>query len=264
MGPAEGPESVRLLNPLSTEDSHLRETLLPGLARAVQTNWSRQTRDLRLFEIGTGFRFAGPGQRPEETMRVAGVLSGARIPAHWTDGGKPADCDLWDLAAVFQVATALANPAARVQVDSSGWVARTPEGGLAGRAARLDMGSPAWAAPVFGFELVIAADPRLPVRYLPLPTTPSAWRDVTLVLGPGVTAGSVEAVMRATAGRLLETVGVISEFRAEQLGADQRAVQFRLTFRAADRTVRDAEVDAAVARVLKTLEQQLDARLRTS
>jgi phenylalanyl-tRNA synthetase beta chain len=264
MGPAEGPESVRLLNPLSVEDSHLRETLLPGLSRAVETNWSRQTRDIRLFEIGTGFRMAGAGQRPEETMRVAGVLTGARTPAHWTDGGRSAEFDLWDLAAVFRIAAALANPAAQVQVDTSGWVARTPEGRLIGRAARLDLGPPAWAAPVFGFELVIAADPRPPVRYVPLPTTQSAWRDVTLVLGPGVTAANIEAVMRTTAGRLLETVGVVSEFRSEQLGSDQRAVQFRLIFRAADRTVRDEEVDAAVTRVLKTLEQQLDTKLRTS
>jgi phenylalanyl-tRNA synthetase beta chain len=87
---------------------------------------------------------------------------------------------------------------------------------------------------------------------------------VTLVLGPGITVQQAETVMRATAGRLLETVGVFSEFRSEQLGADHRAVQFRLIFRAADRTVRDEEVDAAVTRVLKALEQQLDARLRTS
>lgn len=264
MGPPEGPGSVRLLNPLSTEDSHLRETLLPGLLRAVETNWSRQTRDIRLFEIGTGFRMQGAGQRPDETMRVAGVLSGARAPAHWTDGGKPADYDLWDLAGIFGVAAALANPVAQVQVDTSGWVARTPEGVLAGRAARLDLGSPAWAAPVFGFELLISAEPRSPVRYVPLPTTPSAWRDVTLVLGPGVAARQVEAVMRASAGRLLETVGLVSEFRSEQLGAEHRAVQFRLIFRAPDRTVRDEEVDAAVTRVLKALEQQLDTRLRTT
>jgi len=264
MGPGEGPESVRLLNPLSTEDSHIRETLLPGLSRAVETNWSRQTRDIRLFEIGTGFRMVGPGQRPEETMRVAAVLTGARTPAHWTDAGRSADLDLWDLAALFRIAAALANPAAQVQVDPSGWVARTPEGRLVGRAARLDLGPPAWAAPVFGFELVIAADPRPPVRYVPLPATQSAWRDVTLVLGPGVTAQKTEAVMRATAGRLLETVGVVSEFRSEQLGGEHRAVQFRLIFRAVDRTVRDEEVDAAVSRVLKALEQQLDAKLRTT
>ncbi len=123
---------------------------------------------------------------------------------------------------------------------------------------------PAWAAPVFGFEIEIAPDPRPPVRYRPVPTTPSAWRDVTLVLGPGVTAARVEAAMRGAAGTLLEQVTVISEFRSEQLGSEHRAVQFRLVFRAADRTVRDEEVDGVMTRVLKAVEQQLDAKLRTS
>lgn len=264
MGPPEGPESVRLINPLSAEDSHLRQTLLPGLARAVETNWSRQNRDIRLFEVGVGFKMAGVGQRPDETMRVAGVLTGARSPAHWTDGGKAAEFDLWDLEAMFQAAVALANPAAQVQLDTGGWVARTADGRLAGRAVQVDLVPPAWAAPVFGFEIEIAADARQPVRYAPLPTTPSAWRDVTLVLGSGVSAARVEGVMRTTAGRLLEAVSVISEFRSAQMGENLRAVQYRMVFRAADRTVRDEEVDSAVTRVLKALEQQLDAKLRTS
>jgi phenylalanyl-tRNA synthetase beta chain len=126
------------------------------------------------------------------------------------------------------------------------------------------LGTPAWAAPVFGFEIEIAAEPRQPPRYSPLPTTPSAWRDVTLVLGSGVTAARVEAVMRSAAGQLLETVAVMSEFRSDQLGAENRAVQFLLVFRAPDRTVRDEEVDTAVSRVLKSLEQQLDAKLRAT
>ncbi len=56
----------------------------------------------------------------------------------------------------------------------------------------------------------------------------------------------------------------ISEFRSDQLGAEHRAVQFRLVFRAADRTVRDDEVDPVMTRVLKAVERQLDAKLRTS
>ncbi len=266
MGPAEGPRSVRIVNPLSAEDAYLRETLLPGLARAVEGNWSHLTRDIRLFEIGTGFRSAGEGQRPEETIRVAGVLTGGRTPAHWTGGGKGTDYDLWDLEAVFRAAAALANPGAKVQVDSGGWVARTEDGRLVGHAAQVAQVPPAWAAPVYGFELEIAPDPRPAARYQPVPTTPPAWRDVTLVLGPGVTAARVEAAMQgaAAAGKLLERVTVISEFRSEQLGADHRAVQFRLVFRAPDRTVRDDEVDPLMTRILKAVESQLDAKLRTS
>jgi phenylalanyl-tRNA synthetase beta chain len=84
------------------------------------------------------------------------------------------------------------------------------------------------------------------------------------VLGGGTTAAAVIRVLRQSGGPLLESVDVASEFRAEALGPDKRAVQFRLTFRAPDRTIRDEEVDAAVGRALKALEHQLDARLRTS
>jgi phenylalanyl-tRNA synthetase beta chain len=116
---------------------------------------------------------------------------------------------------------------------------------------------------VYGLEIEISDESRLPTRYAPLPTTPSSWRDVNLLLAPATTAGDVVRVMRAS-GKLLEGVEVISEFRSEQLGDDRRAVQFRLVFRAPDRTVRDEEVDGALGRILKAVEKELDARLRTS
>jgi phenylalanyl-tRNA synthetase beta chain len=220
-------------------------------------------REVRLFEIGTGFLTADGGGRPIETSRVAAVLSGGRMAAHWAEGGRAPDVDLWDLKSLFEVAVALANPSATVQVDAGGWVAKGSDGTTVGHAGRLDLDPPAWAAPVFGLEVVISDAPRLPVRYAPLPTTPSSWRDINLLLTPATTAADAIRVMRAS-GKLLEAIEVVSEFRSEQLGEDRRAVQFRLDFRAPDRTIRDEDVDAALSRILKALERELDARLRTS
>lgn len=264
LGPDEGEGSVRLLNPLSSEEAWLRQNLLPGLIRAVQINWSHQVRDVRLFEIGTVFRQGRDRARPEESIRVAAVLTGARVPAHWTDGGKAPELDVWDLKSLFEAAVTLANPGATVQVHSNGWIAATPDGRQVGRAERLAVTPPAWAAPVFGLELDLNGEPRQATRYRPLPTTPAAWRDLTLLLKAGTAATDAIGVMRGSCGKLLESVDVVSEFRAPDLGEDRRAVQFRLTFRSADRTVRDEEVDALLGRLLKTLEHELDARLRTS
>jgi phenylalanyl-tRNA synthetase beta chain len=264
LGPSEGEASVGLLNPLSAEDAYLRQSLLPGLGRAVATNWSRQVRDVRLFEIGTAFRQGGAGGRPIESIRVAGILTGARTPSHWTEGGRSADTDWWDLKSLFEEAVALANPAATVQVHTSGWVAALPDGRAVGHAERLAMSPPAWAAPVLGFELELSDQPRPALRCVSLPTTPSSWRDLNLVLKPGVGAADGIRVMRQSGGALLERVEVVSEFRAPELGEALRAVQFRLTFRAPDRTVRDEEIDALVGRLLKALEKELDARIRTS
>ncbi len=262
-GPAEGDRAVRLLNPLSAEDAYLRQTLLPLLVRAAETNWSHQVRDIRLFEIGTGFLMSPTELRPEETLWVAGIISGARGPSHWA-GDPPGDFALWDIAAIFQAAAGLAYPGAQVQVDTQGWVARTPDGRTVGHARRLQVSPPAWAAPIFGFELELAREAAAPVRYRPLPVTPAAWRDLNLVLGPGVSAAAVESAVSVAGGALLESVTVQSEFRSPQLGPDHRAVQFRLTFRAPDRTVRDEEVDASLKRILTTLERNLDAKLRTA
>lgn len=263
LGPTEGEGSVKLLNPLSAEDAWLRQTLLPGLSRAAETNWSRQVRDIRLFEVGTGFHGSAAGGRPEETSRVAAVISGGRGAGHWTEGGKVSDVDLWDLKSLFEAVVALANPSATVQVDAGGWIAKNREGGIVGQARTLALDPPAWAAPVLGLEVIISEAPRSPVRYSPLPTTPSSWRDINLLLKPATSAADAMRVMRGS-GKLLEAVEVVSEFRSEQLGESRRAVQFRLVFRAADRTIRDEDVDAALSRILKALERELDARLRTS
>ncbi|MBK8006309.1 MAG: phenylalanine--tRNA ligase subunit beta [Gemmatimonadetes bacterium] len=264
LGPAEGEDAVKLLNPLSAEEAYLRQSVLAGLVRAVEVNWSRQVRDVRLFEVGTVFRNAAEGGRPGEASHLAAVLTGARAPAHWTTGGKGDDFDMWDLESLFRAAVALANPSAKVQVDAAGWLALSPEGRKVGHARRLELALPAWAAPVFGLELEVAGAVPSPVRYQPLPSTPAAWRDVNLLLGPATTAEAVITAMRAAGGELLEGVGVQSEFRSEALGAERRAVQFRLTFRAPDRTVRDEEVDDLMGRILGAVEQSLDAKLRTS
>jgi phenylalanyl-tRNA synthetase beta chain len=192
------------------------------------------------------------------------VVTGARAPAHWTDGGRAPELDLWDLKSLFEAAVALANPGASVQVHSTGWIATMPDGRQVGHAGRLAVTPPAWAAPVFALELDLSAEPRSAPRFSPLPATPAAWRDVTLVLQVGTSVAEASRVMVRSGGHLLESVDVVSEFRAPELGEGRRAVQFRLTFRAADRTVRDEEVDALIGRLLKTLENELDARLRTS
>src|SRR6266567_3975567 len=86
LGPADGPDAVAVLNPLSAEEAHLRSRLLPGLIRRVEHNWANRSRDVRLFEVGTVFRKAqGPSPQPHEELSLAIVLTGARHPPHWSD-----------------------------------------------------------------------------------------------------------------------------------------------------------------------------------
>jgi phenylalanyl-tRNA synthetase beta chain len=262
-GPGADGSAVELSNPLSADDAFLRTDLLTGLTRAAERNWSARHRDIRLFEIGTVFhRVGGEGHRPAESLRLGGVVSGSRTPPHWTSSGKPVDYDLWDLKFLFEEAARAGRPDATIGADESGWVLLDQAGTQRGWARRIEADRPAWAAPLFGFELEIETRAERLYQFAALPVTPPLERDLALVLPAGLAAQQVEREMRRTAGPLLESAGVFDEYRAAGLAG--RSVAWRLIFRAADRTLRDEEVDAIVKRMLAVLKEEFDVRLRES
>jgi phenylalanyl-tRNA synthetase beta chain len=266
---------VPLLNPLSAEESHLRDALGPGLLRRLEHNWSRGTRDVRLFEIGTVF---GPGRGEElvrEEVRVAAVFTGSRRPAHWSEDA-PA-YDLWDLKALLSDLGPALGPGAEVLpgepafsaallVGDLGFELRVGEkvvggGGLVREGA---VDAPAWAGDVWLVEAriprggVLRASP----RYRPVPEQPAVERDLALLTPVGVPSAEVDATIHAAAGDLLEAVRPFDLYEGKGLPEGSRSVAWRLRFRAANRTLTDAEVDAAVERVLTRLEEGLGVRRR--
>lgn len=273
LGPPDGPDTVALANPLSAEEAYLPRRLLPGLVRRAEFNWTKRTRDVRLFEVARVFVWRSG--RPdgsvapewlEEHTAVAGVLTGAPRPPHWSDGSKLRDMDLWDLKHHFELAARAAAPGARVRPAEAGdaWEATASDGVLIGWAGPLSADAPVWAGPLFGFELVIAGGPRAPVAYHPIPVTPPVERDVALVLPAGVTVEQVEDVWRRAAGTLLERLDVFDEYRGAGLPPGTRSVAWRCTFRDPARTLRESEVDRQLEVVLEALEGRLDVRRRQS
>ena len=264
LGPEGDANSVTVANPLSADHRFLRSRLVPSLVRQVEANWSAQVRDVRLFEIGTGFARVDHDDRPAETTRLAGVITGARSPAHWTESGRPNDVDWWDLKGIFERAVSLANPSARVQVESDSLIAVAQDGRWVGQAAVQAADAPPWAGSVFGFEVEVAVTPRGPQPFAPPPSQPAATRDLAVVLPWRVSSARAIEEMTRVAGGQLESVGVIDEYRGEGVPAEARSVAFRLTFRGKDRTLKDTEVDHAIGRVRSALEKQLGATLRTT
>ncbi len=270
--PPDGPDAVPILNPLSSTEAHLRRRLLPELVRRVEHNWAGLVRDVRLFEVGTvfskGTTAEGGGTRipPQEHVSVAAVLTGARRPAHWSDGAKVPDMDLWDLKWHFELALGLANSGAtlRETPDGLGWEAVDGAGAVVGWAGPLEGDAPKWAAPLFGYEARLVTDGAPIARYQPLPTTPPVEQDVALVLPDGVSAAAVAAVVRRAAGALLERITVFDEYRGAGIAAGTRSVAWHLVFRAPDRTLREAEVEHLVRGALEAVEAELGVRRRES
>jgi phenylalanyl-tRNA synthetase beta chain len=260
-----GPAAPRVLNPLSADHAVLRDTLVPSLVREVEANWAMHTADVRLFELGTGFGAGTGGGAPSEEPRAAFVVTGARAPAHWTDGGKTPSWDRWDALGLFERLVDLAHPSAKVQVEGNGWVARSGDGRAVGRCGTFAADAPPWAAPVFAGELSLEIQPVARPSFAPLPSYPAVVRDLALLLDPSRTAASVTGLL-AERGRRhgLESVAVIDEYRGKELPHAKRSVTVRLVFRSSDRTLTDSEVEQAVGRLRTSLERELDVTVRTT
>lgn len=266
---AEGAGTVELLRPLSAEESRLRSTLGYGLLRAAEVNLARGVRDVRLFEIGTTFH-RGDDPVPDEETRVAALVSGATRPGHWTE--QPGDHDLWDLKGLAEslgtvvggvaveplgaeepgtlVLDGVLVPGTRLAVRLAGALV-----GVAGQVAADAIDAPAWAAPAFLLELRLTDGMTRAERpaLVPPPTQPAIDRDLALLVPTSLPAAEVEATIRSTAGDLLETVAVFDVYTGGGVDEGVRSIAYRLVFRHPERTLKDAEVDQAVDRVLERL-----------
>jgi phenylalanyl-tRNA synthetase beta chain len=98
--------------------------------------------------------------------------------------------------------------------------------------------------------------------YQPLPEFPAVERDLALLVPDRVPASEVERVIRNAAGDLLAAVWPFDLYAGKGVPAGVRSLAWRLRFRRPDRTLTDAEVDAAVERLLSALQEHLDVRRR--
>jgi phenylalanyl-tRNA synthetase beta chain len=267
----EGAGMVRLLRPLSAEESMLRSTLLSGLLRAAELNMARGVRDVRLFEMGTTFHESGDAL-PVEEIRVAALLTGLTRPRHWS--GATRDWDLWDLRGLAEeLAERLVPEDGRLEpLGDASWGSLALPGvlvpgtvlalrsgtdlvGVAGEVAGDAVDLPAWAGPVYALELrvVEAMMGRRRGTLEPVPTQPASDRDLALLVPTSLPAGTVTAAIREAAGDLLESVHVFDVYTGTGVPEGTRSLAYRLVFRSPERTLKDAEVDRAVDRVLERL-----------
>jgi phenylalanyl-tRNA synthetase beta chain len=265
---------VRIINPLSEDQSLLRTTLVPGLLGALRHNQSYQVMDLRLYEVGMIFLCREGQDLPEERPLVAGILSGQRARTAWHD--KPAKVDFYDLKGVVEellenlrvadpvfdheALPAYLDPAASARVSAGGQVL-----GCLGRlrdsvAQAFDLRETPY---VFELDLerLQAAGTGSPT-FAALPRTPAVSRDLALVLGREVEAGRVSAYLRELKEEFLEEVTLFDAYEGRQLEPGLRGLAFRFLYRSVDRTLTDEEVNAVHERITQKVLSTFQARRR--
>lgn len=263
--------TVRVSNPLAEDEPFLRSSVLDSLATLAEYNLARLQKNVRLFEIGTVFSAAPKGSTdklPLEAMHVGALVLGRREPAHFSATGSE-HLDEWDAKWIAETIGRAAFPSIDIKlVVNSGslWKIVAGEREI-GRVTRVALNAPVWSAPAFGVEIDLsAAVGEKPVvrAYQPLPNTPPVEVDLALLVPAGVTAESIEALIRKEAGDLLESVAIFDEFKGKGIAEGARSLGWRLTFRSPERTLKDKEVQGRTAKIVRSLEEKLGVRQRTS
>jgi phenylalanyl-tRNA synthetase beta chain len=265
---------VALKNPISADLAVMRTTLVPSLLRNAVHNRRQRVEDLRLYEIASVYGpHPDPKDRPSsESVEIAGVLAGRRSPAGWASG--PDAVDFYDAKAAAVALLETLGIEARWQPRGGGWL--HPRTSATVHAAGGDdvLGEvgeihPRVAAAfdlprgVLAFRLSLDAllgAARLVPRYRPIPRLPAVLRDLAVVVDEGVAAASVEALVREEG--LVEDVAPFDVYRGAPLPPGKKNLAFAIRYRAADRTLTDAEADAAHARIVERLAARLGAGLR--
>ncbi len=268
---AANPAPIALANPIASQMGVMRSTLIGGLVGALVANRRRQTERVRVFELGRCFRReAGTGTVDGfvQPLRLAGLAAGSALPEQW--GAAVRRVDFYDIKADVE---ALFAPR-RLEFVKTEHPALHP-----GRCASVSLDGrpvgvigelhPRWVqkyelgtAPVV-FELDLAAVLATPFpEYAEVSRFPAVTRDLALVVPQSQPLAPLISALRAAAPAIVRDVALFDVYQGKGLGESEKSLAFRIVMQDTQRTLEDAEVEAAVAVLVATARLAFNASLR--
>ncbi len=264
-----------MTNPLSSQHSVLRQSLVGSLLEAVSTNLRHGRADVAIFEVGKGYGATGDPPT-HEWWRLGFALTGQAEAPAWNRVARPYDLD--DAKGVLELIcrrlgfeppsyTPLADDPnlhpGRAAVVSAG-------GRLVGRVGELHADTvealDLRAERVLVAEVAVAGlaggSPSVPIAATPS-RHQSVERDLAVIVRDDRPAADVAASIRRHGGPLLRGLELFDIYRGRPLDEGDKSLAYRLTLRDDDRTLTEAEVDAVVAGVTDGLRAEIGARFRS-
>lgn len=265
---------VALANPLSSDMDVLRPSLLPGLMHSLRHNVTRKNDDVALFEVGRVF-LANNGATKEE-RRVAIALTGQRTATFWSGEERDAKFNVSDLKGFVEELLEQFGVRGVIftrRTESTGLFLESATVALGGKLALGELGlvSPVLAKKHDLRDAVLLAELNLdqllarrnPAKsFKPLPHFPSSRRDVAMLVPEATTHDAVLQAVKQAKPANLEAVELFDVFRGKHVPEGQKSLAYAFTYRAADKTLTETEVNAAHEKVVEQFKQRLGAVIR--
>ena len=275
-----GSATLALANPIAADLSDMRPSLIPGLVAAAERNARRALSDVALFEVGQ--IFLGSGENDQRVAAAAVRRGRAKADGegrHWSGGGLvdafDAKRDAMALLSAFGVSLNA------VQVVPGGPAFLHP-----GRSATLQFGPKTitgWfgqlhpsalealdaEGPIVAFEIILDAVPAPKAR--PAKGKPKldrsdfmpVERDLAFVVDAGMLAGDIVKAAESAERSLIAKVGVFDIYQGEGLPEGSKSIAIQVILQPRERTLTDAEIDAAMSRIVAEVSRRTGATLRS-
>jgi phenylalanyl-tRNA synthetase beta chain len=274
-----GSTTLQLANPISTDMSTMRPSLLPGLLRNVQANVDRGTRDVALFEVGQVF--AGDALE-DQTIAACGVRRGTAVMAgqgrHWV-GDFPAVSAFNAKADALSLLDDLGLDASTVQIEAGG-----PDWYHPGQCGTIRRGKDVFGhfgtlhprllkamdveGPAVAFEITLDAIPaprKKATRTKPPLTLHDLMpvrRDFAFVVDVETTADKVLRAAKGADKALISDVSLFDVYAGDRIEAGKKSLAIEVTLQPRERTMTDEEIDAVSSKIVGAVEKAAGGVLR--
>ncbi|WP_170365498.1 phenylalanine--tRNA ligase subunit beta [Ruegeria arenilitoris] len=269
-----GDDATMLENPISSEMSHMRPDLLPGLLQAAARNQARGFADLALFEVGPVFHDGEPG---EQRTQIAGLLVGRTGPKDVH--GAARTVDLFDAKADAEAVLAAIGAPAKVQIlrDGDAWwhpgrhgkICLGPKkvlgvfGELHPRVLQqLDIKGPAVAFTIWPDEVPLPRKSGTTRSALELRDLQAVERDFAFVVDADVEALTLVNAAAGADKALIEEVRVFDEFIGGSLGEGKKSLAITVRLQPTDSTLKEKDIEAVAEKIIAKVTKATGGVLR--
>ncbi len=269
-----GSDDVMLENPISSEMSHMRPALLPGLLQAAARNQARGMMDMALFEVGAAFHGGEPG---EQHLLVSGLLVGQTGPRD-PHGARRA-VDVFDVKADAEAVLATIGAPAKAQIlrgarewwhpGRHGMICLGPKKvlGIFGEVhpkvlATMDVKGPAMAFTIFPEEVPMPRSSSTSRGAVTMPDLQAVERDFAFVVDAEVAALDLVNAAAGADKALIEEVRVFDEFIGGSLGEGQKSLAITVRLQPRDKTLTEDEIEAVAGKIVEKVGKATGGSLR--
>jgi len=274
--------AVKIMNPLGSDLSVMRQTLLFGGLESISRNRNRKRTNLKFYEFGECYHYNKDKANPEkplaaysEELHLGMWLSGNRYEQSWTDTERP--------LTFFDLKAHVLNCMRRLGIKSETFLFKPFESDIYSQAVKIetrngqtlaelgivakkqlknfDIDADVFYADLF-WNKILRQIKSNSITYADLPKFPEVKRDLALLLDKSVEFEQIESIAYQIERKLLKKVVLFDVYEGKNIEAGKKSYAINFTLQDAEKTLEDKQIDNIMQRLMKAFQEKLNATIR--